>query len=245
MSTSTTTIAFFGATGGCGLSALRRSLKIGHTCIALARTPAKLEALVPAAENPNLAIRQGNAHDIAAVSSCLTKPSNPAAFVDHIVFTVGGAFQVSKWGLDDPNVCGTAMATLVSAISTLRSEKGVAGRPRIVVVSTTGISNHGRDVPVMFVPLYHVMLKGPHVDKKAMEDKLVASGEDFVIVRPSLLNDGETTKDIKVGVEDPAKGWERKALGYFISREDVGRWIFENCLGDKVEYVGKAVTITT
>jgi hypothetical protein len=245
MSTSTTAIAFFGATGGCGLAALRRSLEAGHTCVALARTPAKLEAVLPSTSHPNLTVKQGNALDQSAVASCLANPSSPSGLVDHIVFTVGGAFQFSKMRNDDPHVCENAMRTLLAAVAAARAERGPAGwRPRLTVVSTTGVSGHGRDVPALFVPLYHVMLKAPHVDKKAMEDRLVASGEEFVIVRPSLLSDGETTKEIRVGVEDPAKGWETKELGYFISREDVGRWIFEECLSG-AKYVGKAVTLTT
>ncbi|GJC91191.1 fungal specific transcription factor domain-containing protein [Colletotrichum higginsianum] len=40
-------VLFLGATGGCGLSALRRSLDAGFTCIALCRTPSKLTSVLP------------------------------------------------------------------------------------------------------------------------------------------------------------------------------------------------------
>lgn len=66
-------------------------------------------------------------------------------------------------------------------------------------------------------------------------------------MRPSLLVDSEKNKnkEIKVGVEDPKGGMESKAVGYTISREDVGRWMFENLVRDGGEsYVRKAVMIT-
>lgn len=69
-----------------------------------------------------------------------------------------------------------------------------------------------------------------------MENLLIGGGEaDWTIVRGSLyvdhkLEDGKK-KVIRAGKEDPvAKVVERKELGYTISREDVGRWVFEELL---------------
>ena len=78
------------------------------------------------------------------------------------------------------------------------------------------------------IPLYHVLLKVPHEDKKAMEERLVESGEAYTIIRPSLLVNGETSKVIRVGIEDPKTGRESEAIGYTISREDTGKWIADN-----------------
>lgn len=98
------------------------------------------------------------------------------------------------------------------------------------------------------------MLKEPHADKRAMETLLIESGEAFVIVRPTLLKDGSDTEDgktevkkpIRVGVEDPkAKTLESKEVGYVITRDDVGRWIFEETLTDHSgKWEGKAVSVT-
>lgn len=75
-----------------------------------------------------------------------------------------------------------------------------------------------------------------------MEKAILEHTDRFVIVRPSLLTNGKAlggTK-IRVGTE------ERPAVGYTISREDVGRWVFENLVrGDQGPgYVGKKVIIT-
>jgi hypothetical protein len=114
MSAAPQTIAFFDATGGCALAALRLALDAGTTCIALCRTPSKLAKLlipppaptsacptatpppppsdeetlaVVAARYPNLVIKTGNAHDAVAVSSCLVYSG---ALVDAILSGVGG-----------------------------------------------------------------------------------------------------------------------------------------------------------
>jgi len=244
-------ILFLGATGGCGLSALRRSLSAGHICIALCRTPSKLSDKIPAELQGNLRIEQGNAHDASALARCLAHPTNPGSLVDAVLFSIGGAFQASKFALDDPTVCQRGMAALLDALSQTRSPQHdggpLAGRPRVIAISTTGITAAGRDVPLLFVPMYHIVLKGPHKDKKAMEALLTGSDEDWTVVRPSLLTDGaETTTPIRAGAEDVVAGKaESQAVGYTISREDVGKWIFENLIEEKdASWVRKAATVT-
>ncbi|KAM3497469.1 hypothetical protein MY10362_009182 [Beauveria mimosiformis] len=135
------------------------------------------------------------------------------------------------------------MDTLLAAIATLR-QQGVAGAPHIVACSSTGVSKFGRDIPLLMMPLY-MGLKGPHADKVKMEDKLVASGEKFTIIRPSLLTNGESERVIRVGIEDPHTGPESKAIGYTISREDAGKWVARNLVQDmSAAYMNKMVVIT-
>ncbi|KAI1418466.1 NAD(P)-binding protein [Hypoxylon sp. FL1857] len=236
------TVAFFGASTGVGLSALKYSLGAGHKCIALCRNPSKLTTALGYENTPNLAIIQGNAHDIAAVSRCLK--ASETTLVDEVVFTIGAAFVASKMSIDDPHVCEKGIAVVLEAIAGLRRQ-GVDGRPHITVCSTTGISRFGRDTPLVIVPMYKVLLKIPGADKAAMEEKLIAGSEDFTIVRASGLVDGESEKAIRVGIEDPVKGVESKAIGYTISREDAGKWIARNLLNQRnPNYMNKTVTIT-
>ena len=74
------------------------------------------------------------------------------------------------------------------------------------------------------------------------------SGEAYTMIRASLLVDGETNKEIRVGIEDPKTGRESSAIGYTISREDTGKWIANNLVlvpkPDR-KYVNKIVMITT
>ncbi|CAK7233412.1 hypothetical protein SBRCBS47491_008601 [Sporothrix bragantina] len=224
--TSTRTIAFLGASGGVGLAALRRTLADGHRCVALCRDPSKFTAIFPemdlgldlptgandsAAATRRLTLVRGNAHDIDAVSRCLLVPGTPNGerrLVDAIVFTIGGKFIMSQMTVDDPNVCEKGMTTVLAALKRHRVEGATSSgpdTPRIVNVSTTGISRCGRDVPIAFLPMYHGMLRVPHADKRIMEDLLVASGEMFAMVRPSFLVDesGETDADSSSGSNVP------------------------------------------
>ncbi|KAH6892350.1 hypothetical protein B0T10DRAFT_528160 [Thelonectria olida] len=238
------TIAYLGASGGCGLGSLKLAVADGHTCIALCRNPAKLEALFP--DKPaNLLIKPGNAHDPDAVAACLVNPADPSRLVDKISFTIGGLFDPKKFTIDDPDVCKKGIASLLSALDALRAQ-GSQGRPLLAVISTTGVSKHGRDVPLAFVPFYHYGLSVPHADKKVMEEKLQASSERYVAVRPSFLTDGaKPDRKIRVGVEDPDAGIEKKEVGYAISRDDVGRWMYQNLLNaENPQYERKAVGIT-
>ncbi|KAF4963270.1 hypothetical protein FSARC_8708 [Fusarium sarcochroum] len=237
------TVTFFGASTGVGLSALKHTLAAGHHCIALCRTPSKLEAIVPTETHPNLRIIEGNAHDIKAVASCLKKPDG--SIVDAIVSTIGGKPILHKMTIDDPDCCRVGMAVLLDALAQIRNE-GATGRPHIAVFSTTGLSDFGRDYPIILYPIYAIALKVPHEDKKIMETKLADSGEDYTVVRASLLvNGGETETPVRVGVEDPKTGRESLEIGYTISREDSGKWLAENLLITKVPgYVNKITSIT-
>jgi len=244
MTSSSKTVAFLGASTGVGLAALKHSLAAGSQCIALCRIPSKLTAIFPPDTTPNLKIVQGNAHDVTAVSQCLQGANGN--LVDVVVFTIGGKPVVSKLSIsiDDPDVCKKGAATLLDALAQLR-RSGATGRPHIIACSTTGISRFGRDLPLAMAPLYHLLGKVAHADKRVMEERFVDSKETFTIVRPSLLTDGESTKEIRVGVEDPTTGPESKAIGYTISREDAGRWVAENLvLKADAKYTNKFVVIT-
>ena len=242
MATRYKTVTFLGASTGVGLSTLKHTLAAGHRCIALCRVPSKLTAIFPPERTPNLRVVQGNAHDIAAVSECLV--AEKGKLVDEIVSTIGGKFVLSKITIDDKGVCRKGMTTILEALAQLR-RGGATGKPHTVVGSTTGMSRFGRDIPLAMIPLYHVLLKVPHEHKRIMEDRLVESGEAYTIVRASLLVNGETGKEIRVGIEDPKTGRESKAVGHTISRENTGKWVADNLvLRLDGKYVNKIVMVT-
>ncbi|KAK1993035.1 NAD(P)-binding protein [Colletotrichum falcatum] len=242
------TILFLGATGGCGLSALRRSLDAGFTCTALCRTPSKLSSILLPEKYPNLRIAQGNAHDAHVVARHLVSPLDAARFVDAVVSSIGAWFDMRKMNLEDVHVCEKGMAILLDAFKNLRQEKAISGNPRILGLSSTGISKFGRDTPFIIAPFYKGLLHVPHEDKRAMEELLFDSNEAWTVVRASFLINGneKPSGSVRVGVEDPVKGVEQLAIGYTISREDVGRWIFENILqkNGNDDFIRKVATIT-
>ncbi|CAI7645705.1 unnamed protein product [Penicillium glandicola] len=223
MTSNIKTVAFFGASTGVGLAALKRTLAAGHKCIALCREPSKLTAIFPSESTPNLKVIKGNAHDISAVSQSIQ--TDDGRIADVIVTTIGA--KPRKLSIEDPDVCKKGAATLLDALAQLRST-GITGNPHIIGCSTAGFSRFGRDVPVVMIPIYYLFVSVPGADKVVMEDRFAKSGESFTIIRASHLVDGESNKSIRVGIEDPKTGPETKAIGYTISREDAGKWLAEN-----------------
>lgn len=220
----------------------------------MARNPTKLRDLLRHREVPestiadNLTITTGDVTDIEPVKKTLVCNGRPVKF---IVCGIGGkpSFENPlRPTLDNPSICQDAMRTILAASRTLVATE-TASKPSLIVVSTTGISGHVRDVPLVMLPMYHWMLKVPHEDKKVMErlaceemEKPVGERgiQNYSIVRPSLLTDGEGD-----GLENVRAGFEEApAVGYTISRKQVGRWMFENLVCQESEYVGKVVAIT-
>ena len=200
MSSTKQTYAFLGATGGCTLHALIPALHAGHTCLALARSPSKLHNLlltnnVPESLLSNLTITQGDAKNPSDILTMLS-PNGTTTAVTGIVSGVGSkpvlkkGLHLTPFTIEDASLCESAMAALVSTLSSLGPMKGTT-RPFIVAVSTTGISEKARDVPLLLLWLYQWLLHVPHMDKRAMEALVRKSGEENLVVRASLLTDGE------------------------------------------------------
>ncbi|KAK1148582.1 hypothetical protein N8T08_009589 [Aspergillus melleus] len=179
--------------------------------------------------------------------------------VDFIVSGVGGTPRFDnplRPTLDNPTICQDAVRGVLDACRALQSSGSGSGsttattkvtKPYLTVVSTTGIATK-RDIPIAMIPLYHWLLKVPHDDKRVMEETIreeMGRGDcvlrGYTIVRPSLLTSGEGvgTGKIRFGVDDDA------AIGYTISRRDVGGWMFERVVeADGGEFVGRVVSLT-
>lgn len=178
--------------------------------------------------------------------------------------------------LNDPTICEDSIRTILSSLRRIQSQNPRVEKPVVVTVSTTGLSKRQRDVPLAILPIYHYLGAVPHKDKLVAEDMLedAAFGADspvkgFVVVRPSLLMDGESKPGSKVRV-----GWEwsprggpegnksgvspalegdglaepKVEVGYTITRDDVGKWMFEQMVqgaeGSREKWLSKMVTLT-
>lgn len=75
-------------------------------------------------------------------------------------------------------------------------------------------------------------------DEAKKEDSAIGG---FVVVRPSLLMNGDALGGEKIRVGADGK----PAVGYTIRRNDVGLWLFENLVrGDNSKFVGEMPSIT-
>ncbi|KAF3933244.1 hypothetical protein ABW19_dt0204111 [Dactylella cylindrospora] len=267
MSQPTKTIAFFGATGGCALTTLELSLRAGYHCSALVRSSKKLsDMLSKTTPTANLRIVEGDALNKEPIRDVLVDTTT-GAIVDTIVYGLGMRPTMTSsvtFKFEQPTLCEDTMKNIISVVEELKP----AVAPMATIISTTGVSSEN-DVPVLFLPLYHWALKTPHIDKGKLEEAVVDAAKkgiyrDFIIVRPSLLTDGKATHgDVKVGYSGSEKksgkgeltlaeggsGWKSVkgvAVGYTISRKDVGAWIFEEAVvnGGGNGFLGQRVTLT-
>jgi hypothetical protein len=178
--------------------------------------------------------------------------------VDTIVSGTGAvpSFKGLIPSIEDPTICQATAATILKALTSIRESSPSSYRkPLLVVISTTGISEYGRDIPLTMVPLYHWLLKVPHADKKIMERMVRTEGASegsvlggWVVVRPSLLmGKGIGWENVKVGVENGGI-MPKSAIGFTISRVDVGRWIYgalvEDKGGKREEYLNRCLGLT-
>lgn len=240
MSSSTKIVpAFFGATGGCLLETLTRSLKAGYECNALARTPSKLTKLLLENGVPQeildskLHIVQGDVRDAATVQKNLIHNDR---VVDIILSGVGATSfsETNQKGLD---ICQVAMKNIFQSLNELKSAGQLDHKPLLVSISSTGITEGKtpRDLPILWIPAYKYLLANPHKDKIDME-KIIEDHMDkkenerlirgYVIPRSACLTNGPALgsgpKGLRCGLED------KPAIGYTVRRADVGLWIFEH-----------------
>lgn len=207
----------------------------------------------------HLVIVTGNVKDVDSVTQTLFPRSSNSGVVDIIVSGIGGApvFRAFPPGLtiDDPTVCQDATSTVLESL-----QAGLTAdmkRPVFIVVSSTGISDHGRDIPIAMVPIYRLLLPVPHADKKKMETILLSEVQSstpriagFVAVRPTMFTDGPllAAEQIRSATESDGKV-TKEAIGYTISRSSVGNWIYETLLvnfdKNKSVYLNQFVRITS
>lgn len=273
------TILFIGSTGGCTNSCLTRALHDGHHCVALVRTPDKLisklqtdQSLPESLLASNLTTVAGNAKSIPDLQAALLSRSAPdgtALLPETIVSGLGStgalAWQFCRplqiFKVDDPTLCRNAATALVSALREIYTAQPAlrVRRPRLVFVSTTGVTRGPEDVPMSMRLLYHKILAEPHEDKKEMENVFraeVEQGEgkgngvfeNVSCVRPTLLSGTGNTEEgkgvdmVKAGTED------RPELGFSITRGEVGGWMYENLVREgkqRDRWVGQMCSLTT
>lgn len=141
----------------------------------------------------------------------------------------------------DPTICGDATDSILTAMS----QTNMPCQPLLVVISANGVRDDiPRDYPLILTPLYRWLLTGIYDDKRRMEASLenAKTAGGFVVVRPSALINGESR-----GLKAIRQGTTKKpVLGYSISRDDVGLWVFENLVqrGEKIDFLNDGVSIT-
>ncbi|EMD00239.1 hypothetical protein BAUCODRAFT_145536 [Baudoinia panamericana UAMH 10762] len=226
-------VAFFGATGGCTNACLFNTLEGGHYASVLVRSPEKLQEQLKKRGISNnvvekrLHIVQGDVRDVETVKQVLRYGSEG---VDTIISGIGGIPTpqlsiIRPLTMTVPNICSAATETILRATA----EADLDPQPLLVVISANGVLNDSpRDYPLVLTPLYRWLLNGVYDDKRQMEATLKSAKPKggYLVLRPAVLSDapGKGLEAVRQGTA------EHPVVGFGISREDVGLWMYEKLI---------------
>ncbi len=196
-------ILVLGATGGTGRLIVRDALAKGHSVVALVRSKATAPDL------PGADVVEGDARDEAAILRALDG-------CDAVVSALGSG--ISPFG----KVTLLSLATPAIIAAMIRS-----GVRRLVCISALGVGDSRGHGGFFFDRLFQpLLLRNAYKDKERQEAAIRGSSLDWVIVRPSALND------------EPARGNIRAFTdvagihGGKIARADVARFVVEQVMAD-------------
>lgn len=196
-------ILVLGATGPTGRLIVREALARGFDVRALVRSPQKANGL----EGAEIII--GNALDESALREALRGR-------DAVVSALGT--PVSP--LREVTVLSSATRALVSA---MKAEKV----SRLVCITGMGAGDSAGHGGFLFDRLIHpVLLRKVYADKNRQEAAVRASGLDWVLVRPSVLNDKPARRKIRALTD--LSGFH----GGTIARQDVAHFVLDQVQAD-------------
>jgi putative NADH-flavin reductase len=205
-------VLVLGATGGTGREIVQQLKTRGHAPVALVRSTVKVEEL-------GATLIQGDARDEAVLFEAL-------AGCDAVISALGT--PPSPWR--EVTLLSAASRALVAAMS----RRGVK---RLVCITGIGAGDSrghgGFAFDWIILPL---LLRKVYADKDRQEAIIAQSGLDWVLVRPSILNDKPRRGNIRALVN--LDGFH----GGRIARSDVAAFVVDQLASDT--FVGKRPLIT-
>ncbi|MBJ2156685.1 NAD(P)-dependent oxidoreductase [Variovorax sp. IB41] len=192
-----------GATGGTGRSIVQQALSRGYDVRALVRSPEKATGL----EGAQISV--GDARDERALRKAL-------AGTDAVVSALGTPASP----LREVTLLSTATRALVDA---MRAE----GVKRLVCVTGMGAGDSAGHGGFVFDRLiFPALLRKVYADKNRQEAVVRVSGLDWVLVRPSVLNDKAVRAPVRALTDLSA------FHGGTIARADVASFVLDQVQGD-------------
>ncbi len=206
-------VLVFGAGGKTGSAVVQQAVAAGHQVTAFTHHAGDYHG--PA----GVAIKEGDATDPDAVAAAV-------AGQDAVIDTIGGKAPYKS------NI--TLERDVAKAVIAAMQRHAVR---RLLVTSSLGVGDSESHATVILRILLKTFLRGATVDKAAMERDVEASGLDWTIARPAVLNDDPATGDVRVF--DPATGNKAHKIG----RADLAAWLVAQL--SNTDYVHRAVTVAT
>jgi putative NADH-flavin reductase len=202
-----------GAGGKTGSAVVQQAVAAGHQVTAFVHHADDYHG--PA----GVTIKEGDATDADAVAAAV-------AGQDAVIDTIGGKTPYkSNITLEDEVAKAVVAAMQRHAVR------------RLLVTSMVGEGDSVANASVFLRILLKTFLRGATADKAAMERDVEASGLDWTIARPAVLNDDPATGDVRVF--DPATGIK----AHKIARADLAAWLVAQL--SNTEFVHRAITVAT
>ncbi len=206
-------VLVLGATGATGRLIVGKAVATGNEVVALVRSRAKAMDLIGAE------LIEGDARDPAAMTRALTG-------CDAVISSLGTAMSPFR----EVTLLSTATRALIGAMEQQNVQ-------RLVCITGLGAGNSrghgGFFFDRLFLPL---MLRKVYEDKDRQEDAIRASKLDWIIVRPTVLNDKPSRGGIKALTDLSG------IHGGTIARSDVAEFVVQQLTTDA--WLRKAPLIT-
>jgi putative NADH-flavin reductase len=202
-------VLVIGAAGKTGKLVVESAIAAGHAMTAFVHDPSTYSA------PPGVKVVAGDATDAKVVSDACEGQ-------DAVIDAVGGKTPYKHTELE---------RSVASAVIDGMTAHGVR---RLIVISALGVGDSLEQTGFFYEHLLlPTFLRGSTADKEAMEARVRASGLEFVIVRPAVLNDHDAAGEVKV--------FEGDEKAHKITRADTARFCVEQLASDL--HLGQAVTI--
>lgn len=201
-------IVIFGASGRTGLELVNQALGQDHNVLAFVRNPAKFQI-----RHTNLSIFEGNILNKDQVANAVNG-------CDGVLFAIGVK------PVKERPICTEGIKNVIASMQKHNAQ-------RLVVESAYGVKETRKGI---YGRLLWVIIKDIMRDKEEMEDAVIASQLNWVIVRPTILTKGPKRGTYRVG--------QNLRLGILpkISRADVADFMLKQ-LQDNT-YIHQVPTIS-
>ena len=168
-------LAIIGATGGTGLELTKQALALGHTVRVLVRSPEKVKTTHERLE----VVKADLMHESAEKLAEKLGPS------EVVLSALGAGTQ-----LGITRLYSEGTDRIIAAMSQAKLK-------RLIVVSSVG-TDPTTDEPWWYLWLVRRLLINVYVDLARMEQNVMATDLDWIIVRPSQFTNGEKTGTYRV-----------------------------------------------
>jgi putative NADH-flavin reductase len=199
-----------GAAGKTGKAVVEQAVAAGHQVTALVRSVKEFAPLA------SVRVIEGDATDSVVVDSAV-------AGQDAVIDTIGGKTPYKETDLE---------SSAARAIIASMQRNGVR---RLIVTSMAGEGDSKANASTYERLLMATFLRGADKDKAAMESAVEASGLDWIILRPAVLNDDAPTGDVRIFSA------ETNEKAHKITRQDLAAFMLAQLSSN--EQLGRAVTI--